>query len=106
MNRAAPATISPTSPTVAFKVGERMADPLAMYLSDLCTIPVNLAALPGISVPAGFSAGLPVGLQIMGPHFSERGMFGVAHAVQQRLGANVVAPVAPSPPRVAPVVAR
>jgi aspartyl-tRNA(Asn)/glutamyl-tRNA(Gln) amidotransferase subunit A len=87
--------ISPTSPSVAFKVGERMADPLAMYLSDLCTIPVNLAALPGISVPAGFSAGLPVGLQIIGPHFSEREMLGVTHAVEQRLGVNVVAPVAP-----------
>ena len=85
--------ISPTSPTVAFKVGARMADPLAMYMSDLCTIPVNLAALPGISIPAGFSAGLPVGLQIIGPHFSERGLLGAAYAVEQKLALTDVAPV-------------
>jgi aspartyl-tRNA(Asn)/glutamyl-tRNA(Gln) amidotransferase subunit A len=86
--------VSPTSPTVAFKIGERMADPLAMYLSDLCTIPVNLAALPGISIPAGFSAGLPVGLQIIGPHFSERGLLGAAYAVEQTLNVAVAAPLA------------
>jgi len=77
--------ISPTSPTVAFKVGERTDDPLAMYLSDLCTIPVNLAGLPGISLPAGFSEGLPVGVQIVGPHFSEQGLIDVAYALEQRL---------------------
>ena len=77
--------ISPTSPTVAFKVGERTEDHLAMYLSDLCTIPVNLAGLPGISLPAGFSEGLPVGVQIVGPHFSEQGLFDVAYALEQRL---------------------
>ncbi len=86
--------ISPTSPTVAFKIGERIADPLAMYLGDLCTIPVNLAALPGISIPAGFSAGLPVGFQIIGPHFSERGLLEAAHAVEQRLQVPTVAPLA------------
>ena len=86
--------ISPTSPTVAFKIGERIADPLAMYLSDLCTIPVNLAALPGISIPAGFSAGLPVGFQIIGPHFSERGLLGAGHALEQRLQVPTVAPLA------------
>jgi aspartyl-tRNA(Asn)/glutamyl-tRNA(Gln) amidotransferase subunit A len=85
--------ISPTSPTVAFAIGERTADPLAMYLSDLCTIPVNLAALPGISIPAGFSSGLPVGLQIIGPHFSERGLLNAAHAVEQKLAVEVVAPL-------------
>jgi aspartyl-tRNA(Asn)/glutamyl-tRNA(Gln) amidotransferase subunit A len=85
--------ISPTSPTVAFKIGERIADPLAMYGSDLCTIPVNLAALPGISVPAGFSAGLPVGLQIIGPHFCERVLLDAAHAVEQRLQVPTVAPL-------------
>ncbi len=86
--------ISPTSPTVAFKIGERIADPLAMYLSDLCTIPVNLAALPGVSIPAGFSAGLPVGFQIIGPHFSERGVLDAAHALEQRLQIPTIAPLA------------
>ena len=86
--------LSPTSPSVAFRIGERTADPLAMYLSDLCTIPVNLAALPGISLPAGFSSGLPVGLQIIGPHFSERGMLEAAHAVEQRLALDLVPPLA------------
>ncbi len=85
--------ISPTSPTVAFKIGERVADPLAMYLSDLCTIPVNLAALPGISIPAGFSAGLPVGLQLIGPHFSEKGLLEAAHALEQHVQVPTVAPV-------------
>jgi aspartyl-tRNA(Asn)/glutamyl-tRNA(Gln) amidotransferase subunit A len=86
--------VSPTSPSVAFKIGEKTADPLAMYLSDLCTIPVNLAGLPGISVPAGFSQGLPVGLQIIGPHFSEKGMLGAAHALEQRLALPLVPPLA------------
>ena len=86
--------VSPVSPTLAFKIGERIADPLAMYLSDLCTIPVNLAALPGISLPAGFSAGLPVGLQIIGPHFSERGLLNAAFAVEQKLAVKTVAPMA------------
>ncbi len=86
--------ISPTSPTVAFEIGERTADPLAMYLSDLCTIPVNLAALPGISIPSGFSGGLPAGLHMIGPHFSERGLLNAAHAVEQKLAVEVVAPLA------------
>jgi len=86
--------ISPTSPTPAFKIGERIDDPLTMYLSDLCTIPVNLAALPGISIPAGFAAGLPVGLQIIGPHFSERRMLEAAHALEQRLQVDTVPPLA------------
>jgi aspartyl-tRNA(Asn)/glutamyl-tRNA(Gln) amidotransferase subunit A len=85
--------VSPTSPTVAFKIGERTADPLQMYLSDLCTIPVNLAGLPGISMPAGFSGGLPVGLQLIGPHFSEKGLLNAAHAVEQKLQVNVAAPL-------------
>ncbi len=86
--------ISPTSPTVAFKIGERTADPLAMYLSDLCTIPVNLAGLPAISIPAGFAAGLPVGLQIIGPHFCERGLLGAAYALEQKLSVGVTPPLA------------
>ncbi|GAB4243623.1 MAG: Asp-tRNA(Asn)/Glu-tRNA(Gln) amidotransferase subunit GatA [Thermoleophilia bacterium] len=77
--------VSPTSPTVAFKVGERIDDPLAMYLSDLCTIPVNLAGLPAISLPAGFSRGLPVGVQIIGPHYSEQGLLDAANALEEYL---------------------
>jgi len=65
--------MGPTSPTAAFKVGERTADPLSMYLSDVYTISANLSGIPGISVPCGFTeAGLPVGLQILGPNFSEK----------------------------------
>lgn len=85
--------ISPTSPTVAFRIGERVADPLAMYHSDLCTIPVNLAGLPGLSLPAGFAQGLPVGLQIIGPHFSERRLLNAAYAIEQALAVEVAAPV-------------
>jgi aspartyl-tRNA(Asn)/glutamyl-tRNA(Gln) amidotransferase subunit A len=63
--------ISPTTPTVAFKIGEKSEDPLTMYLSDVCTIPVNLAGIPAISIPCGVDNGLPIGLQIMAPHFKE-----------------------------------
>lgn len=76
--------ITPTSPTVAFKIGERMDDPLSMYLSDIYTISVNLAGLPAISVPCGLnSAGLPIGLQIITPAFSEDLMFRVAYTFEQ-----------------------
>lgn len=85
--------ISPTSPTVAFRLGERTADPLAMYLSDLCTIPVNLAGLPGLSLPAGFSEGLPVGLQFVGPHFSEQLILDAAYVVEQALKVNTRPPL-------------
>ena len=60
------ALVAPTSPTVAFRFGARLADPVSMYLSDACTLPVNMAGLPGISIPAGLSEGLPVGLQLIG----------------------------------------
>jgi aspartyl-tRNA(Asn)/glutamyl-tRNA(Gln) amidotransferase subunit A len=75
--------LSPTSPTVAFPIGERVDDPLAMYRADLCTIPANLAGIPALSVPCGFSQGLPVGLQIMGPAFSEETLLRVAFAYEQ-----------------------
>ncbi|HEX5239371.1 MAG TPA: Asp-tRNA(Asn)/Glu-tRNA(Gln) amidotransferase subunit GatA [Candidatus Limnocylindrales bacterium] len=65
------ALVAPTSPTVAFPLGARMDDPVAMYLSDACTLPVNIAGLPGVSVPCGLSEGLPVGLQLIGPAWSE-----------------------------------
>ncbi|GBD45557.1 Glutamyl-tRNA(Gln) amidotransferase subunit A [bacterium HR41] len=77
--------VSPTSPTVAFRLGERVSDPLAMYLSDVCTVPMSLAGIPAISIPAGLSDGLPVGLQIAGPPFSENRVLEVAHALEQAL---------------------
>ena len=75
--------IGPTSPTVAFKLGEKTDDPLAMYLSDVCTIPVNLAGLPAISIPCGFSDGLPVGLQITGRPLDEESLLRAAYAFEQ-----------------------
>ncbi|MFA4844292.1 MAG: Asp-tRNA(Asn)/Glu-tRNA(Gln) amidotransferase subunit GatA [Candidatus Margulisiibacteriota bacterium] len=77
------ALISPTAPTVAFKLGEKTADPLAMYLSDIATIPVNLAGLPAISLPCGFSGNLPIGLQIIGPAFAEETLLRLAFAYEQ-----------------------
>jgi aspartyl-tRNA(Asn)/glutamyl-tRNA(Gln) amidotransferase subunit A len=76
--------ITPTSPTPAFKIGEKIDDPLKMYLSDIFTISVNLAGVPAISIPCGFtSEGLPVGLQIIGRHFDEETILKVAHAYEQ-----------------------
>jgi aspartyl-tRNA(Asn)/glutamyl-tRNA(Gln) amidotransferase subunit A len=82
--------LSPTSPTVAFKLGERTANPLAMYLADVLTIPPNMAGLPSISIPCGLSDGLPVGLQIIGPQFSENTIFRAAHALERAIGFDVV----------------
>jgi len=78
--------LSPTSPTTAFKIGEKADDPLAMKLADICTIPVNLAGLPGMSIPCGFVEGLPVGLQIIGKPFGEAEMLRVAYAYEQATG--------------------
>lgn len=75
--------IGPTAPTTAFKLGAKVDDPLTMYANDMCTIPVNLAGLPGISVPCGLSEGLPVGLQIIGKPFAESTLLRVAHAFEQ-----------------------
>jgi aspartyl-tRNA(Asn)/glutamyl-tRNA(Gln) amidotransferase subunit A len=80
----------PTSPTVAFPIGERAADPLAMYASDLLTIPSCLAGLPGLSIPCGLSEGLPVGLQLIGPQFGENALFRVGHALEQALAFDTV----------------
>jgi aspartyl-tRNA(Asn)/glutamyl-tRNA(Gln) amidotransferase subunit A len=74
--------VGPTSPTVAFPIGEKVDDPLAMYLNDVYTVPANLAGITGISVPCGFSGGLPVGLQLLGNHFREADVLRVAHAYQ------------------------
>jgi aspartyl-tRNA(Asn)/glutamyl-tRNA(Gln) amidotransferase subunit A len=78
--------ITPTSPTVAFKLGERTADPLAMYMSDACTVPMSLAGLPAISIPAGLSEGLPVGFQIASPAFTENKLLDAAYALERAIG--------------------
>ena len=77
------ALLTPVSPTVPFKIGEKVADPVQMYLSDICTMPVNIAGVPAISIPAGFADGLPVGLQIIGKPFSEETLFRIAYTYQQ-----------------------
>ncbi|HEY2936270.1 MAG TPA: Asp-tRNA(Asn)/Glu-tRNA(Gln) amidotransferase subunit GatA [Gaiellaceae bacterium] len=82
--------VSPTSPTVAFKLGEKAANPLAMYLSDLLTIPSCMAGLPGLNIPCGLSEGLPVGLQLIGPQLSESTLFRVGHALERALGFDTV----------------
>jgi aspartyl-tRNA(Asn)/glutamyl-tRNA(Gln) amidotransferase subunit A len=73
----------PTAPAPAFRLGEKVDDPVQMYLNDIYTIAVNLAGLPGMSIPCGFSGGLPVGLQLIGPHFAEGRLLNFAHAFQQ-----------------------
>ncbi|MDH5740363.1 MAG: amidase family protein, partial [Nitrospira sp.] len=76
--------VTPTTPTPAFKLGEKSEDPLQMYLSDVFTISVNLAGLPAISIPCGFSkAGLPIGLQLIGRAFEEETVLRAAHAYEQ-----------------------
>jgi len=75
--------VTPTSPTTPFKIGEKMDDPLQMYLSDVCTLPINIAGLPAISIPAGFGDGLPIGMQIIGKPFGEEAILKVAYAYEQ-----------------------
>jgi aspartyl-tRNA(Asn)/glutamyl-tRNA(Gln) amidotransferase subunit A len=82
--------VSPTSPTVAFPIGARTENPLAMYLSDLLTIPSCMAGLPGLNIPCGLSDGLPVGLQLVGPQFSENTLFRVGHALERAIGFDTV----------------
>ena len=82
--------VSPTSPTVAFELGAKTATPLAMYLSDLLTIPSCMAGLPGLNIPCGLSDGLPVGLQLIGPQFGENTLFRVGHALEQAIGFDTV----------------
>jgi aspartyl-tRNA(Asn)/glutamyl-tRNA(Gln) amidotransferase subunit A len=77
------ALITPTSPTVPFKLGEKLDDPLQMYLSDVCTLPINIAGIPGLSIPAGFAHGLPVGMQILGKPFDEEVLLHIAFAYEQ-----------------------
>lgn len=79
--------VSPTSPTTSFKIGEKYDDPLKMYLSDVCTIPVNLAGIPAISIPCGLDLiGLPIGLQLMGKPFDEGTLLSAAYAFEQEFG--------------------
>ena len=79
--------VTPVSPTPAFKIGEKIDDPLKMYLSDIFTIPINLAGVAAISLPCAFSeGGLPIGMQLIGPHFSEGLLFNVAYNIEQSLG--------------------
>jgi aspartyl-tRNA(Asn)/glutamyl-tRNA(Gln) amidotransferase subunit A len=73
----------PTTPTPAFRIGEKTADPLQMYLEDIFTVPANLAGIPGLSLPCGFAAGLPVGLQLLGRPFDEATLLRAGHAYQQ-----------------------
>ena len=82
--------VSPTSPTVAFELGAKVDDPLAMYLNDLLTIPSCMAGLPGLNIPCGLSEGLPVGLQLIGPQFSENTLFRAGHALEQAIGFDPV----------------
>jgi aspartyl-tRNA(Asn)/glutamyl-tRNA(Gln) amidotransferase subunit A len=77
------ALVTPTSPIVPFKLGEKLEDPMQMYLSDVCTLPINIAGIPAISIPAGFADNLPIGMQIMGKPFSEETLLRIAFAYEQ-----------------------
>ena len=77
--------LTPTSPTTAFKLGEKSNNPLEMYLSDICTVSVNIAGLPGISIPCGVdSKGLPIGMQLIGNKFAEETIIKAAHAYERK----------------------
>ena len=85
--------VTPTSPTAAFKFGEKLQDPMKMYLSDVMTIPANIAGLPGISVQCGFTQGLPVGLQVVGPALGDAAVLRTAHAYEQATQWHKMRPV-------------
>ncbi|MDR1616467.1 MAG: Asp-tRNA(Asn)/Glu-tRNA(Gln) amidotransferase subunit GatA [Syntrophomonadaceae bacterium] len=84
--------ISPTTPSTAFKIGEQIGDPLTLYLNDILTVPVNMAGLPGISIPCGLSDGLPVGMQIIGKAFDEGTILKTAYAFEQNSGFHIKLP--------------
>lgn len=84
--------LSPTAPTPAFRIGEKSGDPMTMYLSDVCTVPINLAGIPALSIPAGFVDGLPVGMQLMGKAFDEGTLYRVAHTFEQNTSFHTVKP--------------
>ena len=78
--------VTPTAPSVAFRLGDKVDDPLAMYLNDYCTVPMPLAGIPAISIPNGLSEGLPTSFQIAGPAFSENRILDAAYALEQAIG--------------------
>jgi aspartyl-tRNA(Asn)/glutamyl-tRNA(Gln) amidotransferase subunit A len=81
------AILTPTAPSSAFKIGEKKDDPISMYLNDVFTVPINLAGLPAISIPAGFDqSGLPLGLQIIGKPFDEQTVLNSAYALEEKIG--------------------
>ncbi|AGA68773.1 glutamyl-tRNA(Gln) and/or aspartyl-tRNA(Asn) amidotransferase, A subunit [Desulfitobacterium dichloroeliminans LMG P-21439] len=84
--------LSPTTPTTAFRIGEKSSDPLTMYLSDVCTVPINLAGIPALSMPAGFVDGLPVGMQLMGKHFAEGTLYKAGYAFEKNTSFHTVKP--------------
>ena len=86
--------LGPTSPTAAFAIGAKTEDPITMYLNDIYTIGANLAGLPAMSLPCGFADGLPVGLQLIGPHFSEARMLNAAHRYQMETDWHLRVPAA------------
>ncbi|HON68520.1 MAG TPA: Asp-tRNA(Asn)/Glu-tRNA(Gln) amidotransferase subunit GatA, partial [Phycisphaerae bacterium] len=89
---------SPTTPTPAVRIGEKTSDPLAMYLMDIYTVSVNLAGIPGLSIPCGFTrAGLPIGLQLMGSHFAEEKLLRIAHEYQSRTDWHTKSPALAQP---------
>ena len=85
--------LGPTTPSPAFKIGEKSNDPVSMYLEDIYTISVNLAGLPAISLPAGIAQGLPVGMQLIGSHHSEAQLLNAAHQYQQQTDWHLKSPV-------------
>lgn len=84
------AIISPTTPTPAFRIGDKTEDVLAMYLNDIYTVPVNIAGIPAVSIPSGKLEGLPLGLQIMGNYFDEQGILNIAHAMESSLDLDMI----------------
>ena len=86
------AIVTPTCPEPAFRLGERMDDPLSMYLSDVYTVSANLAGIPGISIPCGMAGGLPVGLQLLGPTLAEAELLRLADAFQRKTEHHLARP--------------
>ena len=78
--------LTPTAPSTAFKIGEKSDDPLEMYMSDICTVPVNIAGVPALSLPCGFKDGLPVGMQLIGKFFDEATLIRAAYSFEQASG--------------------